>query len=245
MRIVWFELHTAVALIFRGNPYLWRIIGYTLELTAMAAGTATAIGVPVGVLIGLGHFPGRRLLVLLANAGLALPPVLVAATLFVFSVGRGPLVSFDLTSTRQGIYVAQTILALPYVVALTAAALQALPQGLLNQARLLGARPRQVAWLALTEARRGVITAVIAAVGTCLSEVAVISILGGNIYGYDQTLASATLFETNGGSYPDALALAMVLGVLILLLMGGLGAMQQSSDGLGLKLSASTTGVRA
>jgi tungstate transport system permease protein len=72
-----------------------------------------------------------------------------------------------------------------------------------------------------------VMAAVIAALGTALSEVAAIAILGGNIYGYDQTLASSTLYYVNAGRYQQAVAVAIVLGVLILVLMGGLGVLQQ------------------
>ena len=88
-------------------------------------------------------------------------------------------------------YVAQTLLALPYVVALVPAAIRGLPPGLLEQARALGAGRRQLARLALREAQIGVIAAVIAALGAALSEVAAVIIVGGNVEGHDQTLASA------------------------------------------------------
>ena len=77
--------------------------------------------------------------------------------------------------------------------------------------------------------------AVIAALGTSLSEVAAIAIVGGNIYGYDQTLASATLYETNGGYYADAVAIGIVLLGVILILMCGLGLLQHQSKGLRLR----------
>ena len=160
---------------------------------------------------------------MLANASLALPPVLVGAFLFLLFLPQAPLGSLQLIRTRRAVFIAQTILALPYVVALTAAAIQGLPPGLLAQARLLGAGRRQLWALALREARIGVMAAVIAALGTSLSEVAAIVIVGGNIYGYDQTLASATLYEVNGAFYADAVAIAIVLIALILILMCGLG----------------------
>jgi tungstate transport system permease protein len=76
---------------------------------------------------------------------------------------------------------------------------------------------------------------VIAALGSALSEVAAIAIVGGNIYGYDQTLASATLYEVNGARYAEAIAIAIVLIAMILVLIGGLGLLQRQSDGLGLR----------
>ena len=103
-------------------------------------------------------------------------------------------------------YVAQTILALPYIVALTPAAIQGLPPGLLAQARALGAGRVQLSVLALREAKIGVLAAVIAALGAALSEVGAVVIVGGNIQNYDQTLASAILAQVNDyANYPYAL----------------------------------------
>jgi tungstate transport system permease protein len=142
--------------------------------------------------------------------------------------------------TREAIFIAQTILALPYIVALSAAAIQALPEGLLTQARLLGAGRRQVYTLALREARVGVIAAIIAALGTSLSEVAAVTILGGNIYGYDQTLASATLYDVNSAHYAEAIAIAIVLTAMILVLVCGLGFLQQQGEGIRLRFRSAT-----
>ena len=136
---------------------------------------------------------------------------------------QAPLGSLRLIWTRGAVFIAQTILALPYVVALSAAAIQALP-GPPVPGAAARRRPAAGQQLALREARIGVIAAIIAALGTALSEVAAISIIGGNIYGYDQTLASATLFEVDAAHYADAVAIAIVLIVLILILMCGLGA---------------------
>jgi tungstate transport system permease protein len=176
----------------------------------------------------------------LANASLALPPVLVGAILYLLMVPQAPLGSLELIWTRQAVFIAQTILALPYIVALSAAAVQALPPGLLAQARLLGAGRWQLWVLALREARIGVIAAVIAALGTSLSEVAAVTILGGNIYGHTQTLASATLYEVDAAHYADAVAISIVLIVMILVLVCGLGLLQQQGSGIRLRFRSAT-----
>jgi tungstate transport system permease protein len=227
VKLLWEELRGAFPLIFHGDPELLHVLWFTLQVAAVAAGLATLIGVPIGIAIGLGRFRGRRLVQLGANAGLGLPPALVGAALFLLFVPGSLLGSLHLIWTRRAIFLAQTILALPYTIALTAAAVQALAPGLISQARLLGANRRQVALLALREARIGVLAAIIAALGTALSEVAAIVILGGNIYGYDQTLASATLYYVSGARYEQAVAIAIVLAALIAVLMGGLGLLQQ------------------
>jgi tungstate transport system permease protein len=94
--------------------------------------------------------------------------------------------------------------------------------------------------LALREARIGVMAGIIAALGTALSEVAAVAILGGNIYGYNQTLASASLYEVNGGHYADALAIAIVLIGLILILMCGLGLLQHQGNGIRMRFRTAT-----
>ena len=152
------------------------------------------IGLPIGLAIGLGRFRGRRALHILANASLALPPVLVGVFVAAAAAARRARSARCTSRSRsRRVYVAQTILALPYIVALTPAAIQGLPPGLLAQARALGAGRLQLSVLALREAKIGVLAAVIAAFGAALSEVGAVMIVGGNIQNYDQTLASAML----------------------------------------------------
>ena len=240
MHLIWEEVRAALPLIWHGNPYLFSIIAFTLQVAAVATALATLIGLPVGLALGLGRFRGRNFLRSLANASLALPPVLVGAILYLLMTPQAPLGSLQLIWTREAVFIGQTILALPYIVALSAAAVQALPPGLLAQAEMLGAGRRQVWALAVREARIGVLAAVIAALGTSLSEVAAVTILGGNIYGHTQTLASATLYEVNAASYTDAVAIAIVLIVMILILMGGLGVLQQREGGIRLRFRSAT-----
>jgi tungstate transport system permease protein len=232
MRLIWEELRAAFPMIVHGNPYLLSIIWFTLQVAVVATAIASVIGLPIGLALGLGRFRGRTVLRAIANASIALPPVLVGAVLFLISVPQAPLGSLHLIGTRRAVFVAQTILALPYVVALSAAAVQALPSGLLAQARSLGAGRLQLALLALREARVGVIAAIIAALGTALSEVAAIVIFGENIYGYNQTLASATLYEVNQAHYADAVAIGIVLIGMILILMFALGLLQHQTGGI-------------
>lgn len=232
MRLIWDELRAAVPMIFHGNPQLMHIIWFTLQVAFVATAIATVVGLPIGLAIGIGRFRGRGVAHALANASLVLPPVLVGVILFELFVPQAPLGSLQLIYTKRVVFVAQTILALPSVVALSAAAVQGLPPALLAQARSLGAGRLQLSVLALREARIGVIAAILAALGTTLSEVAAIVILGGNIYSYNQTLSSATLYEVNGANYADAVAIGIVLIALILVLMGGLGLLQRQGDGI-------------
>jgi tungstate transport system permease protein len=239
MSLLFNELRDAVPLIFHGNPYLWSVIWFTIQVAVVSTAVAALIGLPIGLTIGLGRFRGRGLLQALANASMAIPPVLIGLLLFLVLVPQGPLGSLQLTATRRAVFIAQTVLALPYVIALSAAAVQGLGSGLLAQARSLGAGRAQLYSLALREARIGVMAAIIAALGTALSEVGAIVIVGGNIYGYDQTLASAALFEADAAHYADAVAIGIVLIGLILILMGAMGLLQHQSGGLRLRFRTS------
>jgi tungstate transport system permease protein len=240
LHLLWEEVRKAVPLIVHGDPYLLSVIWFTIQVAVIATAFAALIGLPIALAIALGRFRGRRTLQLLANASLALPPVIAGFFLFMLFVPQGPLGSLHLNATRRAVFIAQTVLALPYVVALSAAAIQGLPPGLLSQARLLGAGRRQLSVLALREARIGVMAAMIAALGTALAEVGAIVIVGGNVYGYDQTLASAALYEADAARYTEAVAIGLVLIGLILILMGAVSLLQHQDGGIRLRFRAST-----
>jgi tungstate transport system permease protein len=234
---LWHQISSAIPLIASGNSYILSVTWVTIRVAVVSTAVALAIGLPIGLAIGLGRFRGRRALHILANASLALPPVIVGVGVLVLLLPRGVFGSLHIAFTLQAVYVAQTILALPYIVALTPAAIQGLPPGLLAQARALGASRLQLAALALREAKIGVLAAAIAALGSTLSEVGAVVIVGGNIQNYDQTLASAVLQRINDyNDYPYAMAVGIVLLALILVLLGALTVLQQRTSGIHLRL---------
>jgi tungstate transport system permease protein len=233
MGYLWHEVRAAIPLIISGNGYILSVTWLTIRVAVISTAVAMLIGLPLGVTIGIGRFRGRHALHVLANASLALPPVLVGVAVLVLLLPEGMFGSLRIAFTLDAVYVAQSILALPYIVALSAAAIQALPPGLLAQARVLGAGRRQVAVLAVRETRIGVMAAVIAALGAGLSEVGAVIIVGGNIQNYDQTLASAMVAQVNDyANYPYAVGIAIVLLALILVLLGALTVIQQRTGGI-------------
>jgi tungstate transport system permease protein len=239
MAFLWHELRSAIPLIAGGDGYILALTWVTIRVAAVSTAAALVIGLPIGLTIGLGRFRGRRALHVLANASLALPPVIVGLAVLLLVLPQGAFGPWHIAYTLKAVYVAQTILALPYIVALTAAAIQGLPPGLLAQARLFGAGRPQLSVLALREAKIGVIAAVIAALGAALSEVGAVVIVGGNIQNYDQTLASAVLQQVNDyTNYPYALGISLVLLALILVLMAILTVLQQRAGGLQLRFRA-------
>lgn len=228
MGYVWDQLRGAIPLIAHGDPYIVGLLWVTLRVAFVSTAAALAVGLPIGLALGLGRFRGRRTLQLLANASLALPSVVVGIGVLLLLVPQGAFGSLRIEFTLTAVYIAQAILALPYIVALTPAAIQGLPPGLLDQARALGAGRIQLGLFALREAKIGVLAAVIAALGATIAEVGAVIIVGGNFQGHDETLASALLEQFNyTGHDPYATAIGLVLLAVILVLIGTLTVIQQ------------------
>ena len=227
MEFLWDGLQQAVDLLLSGDDEVLGIIGVTLRMAFWSTLIALALGLPLGLALGLGRFRGRGAGLALANAGMGLPPVIVGLVVALLLFRGAPLGGLNLLYTLDGVILAQAVLSLPVVVALTAAAVQSLPAGLLDQARAFGASRGAVALLALREARVGVLAATIAAVGSAFAEVGAVVLVGGNIDGQTQTLASAVLVRVSAGEYGRAIALGIVLLGLVLVLAAVLTVLQQ------------------
>ena len=227
MGFLWEGFKQAIHLLLHPTPELLNLIRVTLEVALVSAAIALVIGVPLGLWLGLGRSRGRQVLLGLANAGLGLPPVVVGLVLALLMFRGSPLGSFHLIYTLKGVILAQIILALPLVVAITTASVQAIDPGLLRQAQAFGASRRMVGRFALREARVGVFTAAIAAVGAGLSEVGAVVIVGGNVQGQTATLATSLLTSVSAGAYAEAIAVGLILLGLILILGAGLTFAQQ------------------
>jgi len=224
---LWDGVKQAADLLTSGDPDTFEIVGITLRMALWSTFFALVLGLPLGLALGLGRFRGRRPALAVANAGMGLPPVVVGLVVALLLFRGAPLGDLNLLYTLNRVILAQTLLALPLVVAFTAASVQALPAGLIDQARALGASRIQVGALALREARVGVMAATIAALGSAFAEVGAVVLVGGNIEGETQTLASAVLVRVSAGEYGRAIALGTILLGLILLLAAVLTFAQQ------------------
>lgn len=222
-------LEQAWDLITSGDPALWHLVWVSLQVALIPTAVALVLGLPLAVALGTGRFRGAGALRVLANAGLGLPPVVVGLVMALLFIPVGPLGGTHLLFTLRGVLVAQTLLAFPVIVALGTSAIRDLPDGLLDQARAFGAGRRQVGLLAVREARIGIVAATIAAVGSGLSEVGAVVLVGGSITGVDETLASATLTRVNAGQFAEGLAIAILLIGLILVVTALLTWLQYGS----------------
>ena len=211
---------TAFDLIGRLDPQLRGIVGLSMAVSLTASLLAFAIGAPLGSALSVYRFPGRSALIVIANALLGLPPVVVGLVVYLLLSRSGPLGSFGILFTPTAMVIAQSLLALPIVVALvhrTTAGLWATYGDLLLND---GATRLRSLWSLMNIGRDGMLTAFLAAFGRAIAEVGAIIIVGGNIQGYTRTMTTAIALETSKGDLPLALALGIVLIVLSMTVSG-------------------------
>ncbi|HXH02852.1 MAG TPA: ABC transporter permease [Candidatus Competibacteraceae bacterium] len=208
---------SALSLIVSGDPQLAEIVLLSLRVSLSALAVASALGLPLGAALALARFPGRGALILLVNALMGLPPVVVGLLIYILLSRSGPLGFLGLLFTPTAMIVAQTVLILPIVVALTHQVVEELWAELGEQLRSLGARRRQALWTLLWEGRYTLLIAVLAGFGRSIAEVGAVIIVGGNIAHVTRTMTTAIALETSKGDLPLALGLGLVLICLALL----------------------------
>jgi tungstate transport system permease protein len=206
----WESLIEAARLLFTGYPVLWRVIGLTIQVTGTALLVSAVIGVPTGAAIGLTQFPGRRTVVAVLYTGMGLPPVVVGLAVYLLLSRSGPLGYLDLF-TPPAMILAQTIIAFPLVAGLTMAGVEAIDPDFRLQVVSLGADRVQVVRAMLSEARGGVLAALLAGFGGIISEVGAAMLVGGNIAGQTRVLSTAIVLETRRGEFALAVAMGGVL----------------------------------
>jgi tungstate transport system permease protein len=217
MQFIWDGLTGAVDLVLHPTHDFLSILRVSLEVALWAAAIALIIGVPCGLLLGLAG-GRRRYLLALANGGFGLPPVVVGLIVALLLFRRGPLGDLHMIYTVRGMVLAQVILDLPLVIALTTAAVMAVDPNLVAQARALGASRVRVLAFVAREAKAGIVVAALASIGAGLSEVGAVVLVGGNIDGQTRTMAGAILTTISAGRYDQGIALGVILLGMVLVL---------------------------
>jgi tungstate transport system permease protein len=197
---------------------LWEIVALSLAVSLSAVLVATVLGLPLGAAIAVGRFPGRHALVVLLNALMGLPPVVVGLAVYLLLSRAGPLGSLGLLFTPGAMVVAQTILILPIVAALARQAVEDAWREYEEQLRSLGASDLRAALTLLWDIRFSLLTAVLAGLGRACAEVGAVIIVGGNIDGVTRVMTTTIALETSKGDLPLALGLGVVLIAIVLAL---------------------------
>jgi tungstate transport system permease protein len=216
----------AFALLLARDAALWQIIWVSLKTSLLALALAAPPAVAAGYAIATHRFAGRRLLIWLAQAALALPTVLIGLLLYLLLSRHGPLGSLHWLFSQSGLIAGQALIALPLLIAFTLAAVQAADPRLAETAIVLGASRWRVMLTVLHEVRFGVMAALISGFGRVISEVGCAMMVGGNIAGVTRTITTAITLETSKGEFAQGIALGIVLVALALLINAALMLLQ-------------------
>ncbi|MGF1640514.1 MAG: ABC transporter permease [Rhodospirillales bacterium] len=209
-------LRLAMALVATGDADLVEIVGLSLRVSLTALAVACAIGLPLGAVLAISRFPGRGAVVVLVNALMGLPPVVVGLVVYLHLSRAGPFGFLGLLYTPTAMIIAQTILITPIVAALSRQVIEDLHGEYAEQFRSLSVPKRTAIAALLWDGRYALLTVALAGFGRAVAEVGAVMIVGGNIDHLTRVMTTAIALETAKGDLPLALALGVVLLVLAL-----------------------------
>lgn len=215
----WSEsLHTALGLVLSGDAALWAIVGRSLAVSTTATAIGCAVGLWLGAWLGVSRFAGRGAVLTVLNTLLALPSVVVGLVIYLLLSRSGPLGFLGWLFSFQAMVLAQVVLVVPVVTALTRQVVEDADTHHGEQLRSLGAGAAMRAGLLAWDERYALLTVGITAFGRAVSEVGAVMIVGGNIDGFTRVMTTAIALETSKGDLPLALGLGVVLLSVVLLL---------------------------
>lgn len=221
------------------DPTLLEIVGLSLRVSLTAVTIAAIVGLPLGALLAVGRFRGRRSIIVLVNTLMGLPPVVVGLLVYLMVSNQGPLGVLQLLYTPAAMIAAQTILITPIIAALARQTIKDLNGEYDEQLRAFGLTALERAQTLLYEGRVRLATALLAGFGRAIAEVGAVIIVGGNINHVTRTMTTAIALETSRGN----LALALALGLILLSMALAINAavlmlrpMRQHARPLGLRL---------
>jgi tungstate transport system permease protein len=209
---------SALYLICSWDATLWSIITRSLAVSATACVLACGLGLLLGAWLGVARFAGRGVALALLNTLLALPSVVVGLLVYLLLSRSGPLGSLGWLFSFKAMVLAQAVLVLPVVTALTRQVVEDAHTAHGEQLQSMGAGTALRSLLLAWDERYALLTVLIAAFGRAISEVGAVMIVGGNIDGFTRVMTTAIALETSKGDLPLALGLGLVLLLMVLLL---------------------------
>jgi len=207
---------SAWQLVLDGDPALFAIVRLSLAVSLSSVALAALIGMPFGALLALTRFPLRSLLVVMFNAMMGLPPVVVGLAVYLLLSRSGPLGALGILFTPSAMVIAQTILIVPIIAALTRQTVEDLWVEYRDELTAMGVGPAARIMTLLWDARFSLLTALLAGFGRASAEVGAVMIVGGNIDGFTRTMTTAVALETSKGNLPLAMGLGLVLVAIVL-----------------------------
>ncbi|MFO1328430.1 MAG: ABC transporter permease [Rubrivivax sp.] len=226
------SLALALQLITQADAQLLGIVALSLRVSFTACAIGAAAGLLLGAWLAVARFPGHGVAVWAVNTLLALPSVVVGLLVYLLLSRSGPLGAWGLLFTPTAMVIAQSVLVVPLIAALSRRLVaDALTEGG-DQLRSLGAGPLTAALLMLVHERLAVVTLLLTAFGRAVAEVGAVMIVGGNIAGVTRVMTTAIALETSKGDLPLALALGLVLLGVVGLIHGLIGLLPAHQGGL-------------
>ena len=225
-------LKKAIEMILSGDREILEITLLTLRVSLTAVLISTMIGIPAGMFLGLARFPGRKLLLAIINIGMGLPPVVAGLWITLFLWRSGPLGDLAWLYTPTAIIMAQILVSLPIVTALTSTAFQQINPKLILQVKALGATKFQLYWILMKEVKLAILAAIIAGFGRVIAEVGAAMMVGGNLSGETRILTTSIVMEVSKGNFDIALALSFILMTLAFIITFSLTYLQQRKRSL-------------
>jgi len=207
-------IEKAFQLIFALDREIFAIVLRSLRISLTAIILASLMGGPLGFLMAVKDYWGKKFTVVLVNTLLALPTVVVGLIVYSLISRRGPMGVFGILYTPSAMIIGQFVLATPIIIALTYSAVQGIDKRVRNTSLTLGATESQSAWMVIKEARYAVLAAVITGFGRVIAEVGAAMMLGGNIKGSTRTMTTAIALETSKGEFGFGIALGIILLII-------------------------------
>jgi len=208
----------ALRLVAGGDPKLLDIVLLSLRVSLTAVVLSCIAGLPLGATIAVSRFPGRQAIVVMLNALMGLPPVVVGLAVYLLLSRAGPLGAMGLLFTPAAMVIAQAILITPIIAALSRQVVEDAWLEYREQLRSLGEKRFGAATTLLWDLRFSLVTIILAGFGRAAAEVGAVIIVGGNIDGVTRVMTTAIALETSKGDLPLALGLGMVLVTIVLAL---------------------------
>jgi tungstate transport system permease protein len=220
----------ALGLVSSGDPKLFDIVLLSLRVSLTAVLLGAAIGLPLGAAIAVNDFRGRRAVIVVLNALMGLPSVVVGLVVYLLLSRAGPLGSWGILFTPSAMVIAQTILITPTLAALSRQVVSDAWQDYREQLRSLGESKLGAAATLLFDLRFSLVTIVLAGFGRAASEVGAVMIVGGNIDGVTRVMTTAIALETSKGDLPLALGLGFILLAIVLALNAGAYVVKETAQ---------------
>jgi tungstate transport system permease protein len=219
----------AFSLIVSGDAELAEIVLLSLQISLSAVALAALVGMPLGAALALFRFPGRGALVVVLNALMGLPPVVVGLFVYLMLSRAGPLGELGLLFTPTAMVIAQSILVTPIIAALTRQTVEDLYVEYREQLQSLGVGPLRAIPTLLWDGRFSLLTAVLAGFGRAAAEVGAVIIVGGNINHATRVMTTTIALETSKGYLGLALGLGFILLLIVVAVNAGLMLIQAAA----------------